>query len=91
MRCDYNEKHFGNVLVKGIPCLFNDSRIDRDTVPEGKFMYEVAGDDDCGDTPCRVKKGVLVNFFGTLVCDQELPLGEDGVLWLEDGDFQWTD
>ena len=30
----------------------------------------------------------MVNFFGTLICDQELPL-EDGILWVMDGDWVW--
>ena len=40
-------------------------RIERSSVPEGKYQYEVAGDDDSGGDPARIKLGVLVNFFGT--------------------------
>lgn len=92
MRYDYNteKKHKQGVSVRGIPCEFYDGRIDRATVPEGKFLYEVAGDDDEGFEPCRVQRGVMVNFFGSLVCDKELPLGPDGILWLEEGDFRWN-
>ena len=91
MRADYRTEEVQLVRVKGIECQFTDMRIDRDTVPEGKFMYEVAGDDDCGDEPVRVKKGILVNFFGTLISDVELPLDEEGVLWVEEGAFEWID
>ena len=35
----------------GIQCLFNDARIDRNTVPEGKYQYEIGGDDDSGAEP----------------------------------------
>lgn len=89
MRADYRTEHFEKVSVCGIICGFNDVRIDRNTIPAGKYQYEVAGDDDCGDEPVRVQRGVLVNFFGTLICDEPLPLGADGVLWLTDGDFKW--
>ena len=88
MRVDYAKEHFQAVEVKGIPCQFNDMRIDRATIPEGKFQYEVAGDDDSGGDPARIQYGVMVNFFGTLICDQELPL-EDGILWVMDGDGVW--
>lgn len=88
-RFDYNKERFETVRVCGIECLFNDARIDRDTVPEGKCQYEVAGDDDCGDEPARVQYGVMVNFFGTLICDRKLPFGEDHILWLQEGDFVW--
>lgn len=90
MRYDYREIKTEQVEVKGIRCEFYDMRIDRATIPEGKHLYEVAGDDDSGADPARVKEGILVNFYGSLICDQPLPLGEDGVMWLEDGDFKYV-
>jgi len=60
--------------VCGVECEFNDVRIGRSNVPEGKYLYVVAGDDDSGGDSARVKAGVLVNFFGTLVCDEPLLL-----------------
>jgi len=88
-RLDYRKEAFEKVSVCGIECEFNDMRIERSTVPEGKYHYEVAGDDDSGGDLARVKLAVLVNFFGTLICDRPLPIGADGVLWLTDGDFVW--
>ena len=88
-RSDYKTELFEKVSVCGIPCDFNDMRIDRNTVPEGKYQYEVAGDDESGVDPVRVQSGVMVNFFGTLICDEPLPIGENGVLWLGDSDFVW--
>ena len=29
-----------------------------------------------------------LNFIGTLITDTELPLGEDGVLWLDENDYK---
>lgn len=89
MRLDYRKEKFSRVSVCDLECEFNDMRIDRSSVPEGKYQYEVAGDDDCGDEPVRVQRGILVNFFGTLICDRPLPIGDDGVLWLTGGDFVW--
>ena len=88
-RYDYNKEHFERVKVCGIPCLFHDARIERNTVPEGMYQYEIGGDDDSGAEPARVKRAVWANFFGTLICDQQLPLDENKVLWLQDGDFVW--
>lgn len=88
-RSDYKMELFEKVSVCGILCDFNDMRIDRNTVPEGRYQYEVAGDDESGGDPERVQSGVMVNFFGTLICDELLPVGDDGVLWLHDGDFVW--
>lgn len=89
MRLDYRTEKFQKVSVCGIPCDFSDMRIDRSTVPEERYQYEVAGDDDSGGDPARVQRGVLVNFFGTLISDVPLPLVDDNVLWLRDGDFEW--
>ena len=89
MRKDYRTELFEKVSVCGILCEFSDIRIDRDTIPEGRYQYEVAGDDDSGGDPARVQSGVMVNFFGTLICNEPFPIGEDGVLWLMDGDFKW--
>ncbi len=86
---DYRTETFQKVSVCGIPCDFSDMRIDRSTVPEGRYQYEVADDDESQGNPSRVKRSIMVNFFGTLIGDVSLPLGCDGVLWLQDGDFVW--
>ena len=56
-RLDYSKEYFSKVSVCGTLCDFNDMRIDRSTVPNDRYQYEVAGD--------------------------------NGVLWLMDGDFVW--
>ncbi|MCM1441633.1 MAG: hypothetical protein NC131_20860 [Roseburia sp.] len=90
MRLDYEQENFTKVRVCGIACDFSDMRIDRDTVPKGKYQYEVADEDSQGD-PVRIKRDIMVNFFGTLVSDVPLPLGDDGVLWLDNGKFEWLE
>ena len=88
-RLDYKNEAFSKVSVCGMLCEFSDMRIDRNTIPEGKYQYEVAGDDDGGGEPARVQLGIMVNFYGTLICDKPLPVGKDGILWLMDNDFVW--
>lgn len=88
-RLDYTTKLFEKVNVCGVPCEFSDMRIDRSTVPKGKYQYEIAADDESSGEPARVKLGIMVNFFGTLICDEPLHIGEDGVLWLKNGAFVW--
>lgn len=89
MRLDYRTEKFQKVSVCGIPCDFSDMRIDRSTVPKGRYQYEVADDDESQGNPSRVRRGIMVNFFGTLISDVPLPLVDDNVLWLRDGDFEW--
>lgn len=87
MQLDYRQEKFTKVRVCGIECDLSDMRIDRSTVPEGRYQYEVADDDESQGNPARIKCGIMVNFFGTLISDVPLPLGRDGVLWLYGGDF----
>ena len=67
MQLDYNKEKFTKVIVCGIECDFSDMRIDRSTVPKGRYQYEVADDDESQGDPTRVKKGIMVNFWGTLI------------------------
>lgn len=57
MRSDYRTEIFQKVSVCGIPCDFSDMRIDGSTVPEGRYQYEVAGDDDSGGDPQEYSEG----------------------------------
>ena len=87
MRCDYRTEKFQKVSVFGVECEFSDMRIDRSTVPQGKYQYEVADDDESQGNPARIRYGIMVDFFGTLISDLPLPVENDDVLWLDDGDF----
>lgn len=89
MRIDYRKVKFQKVSVCGIQCDFSDMRIDRSTVPKGRYQYEVADDDESQGNPARVGYGIIVNFFGTLISNVPLPLVDDNLLWLRDGDFEW--
>lgn len=91
MRADYNKETFTRVRVCGIECDFSNMRIDRSTVPKGRYQYEVADDDESQGNPARIRHGIMVNFFGTLISDVSLPLGDDGVLWLDNGKFEWLE
>lgn len=89
MRTKYEDAYSEIVSVKGIECEFFDIRIDRNSIPEGKFFYEVRHADEDWGFPCQVKEGILVNFYGTLVSDVALPLDESGSLELEEDDFEY--
>ncbi len=78
MQLDYNKEKFTKVIVCGIECDFSDMRIDRSTVPEGLYQYEVADDDSQGD-PTRIKKDIMVSSFGKLINDVTSPLVNNNV------------
>ena len=88
IRLDYTKESMQKVLIRGILCEFNDMRIDRSTVPKEKYMYEVADDDGDGE-PARIRPGILVNFFGTIICNQKLEPDDGDTVWLQDDEWEW--
>ena len=88
IRLDYTKESMQKVLVRGILCEFNDMRIDRSTVPKEKYMYEVADDDSDGE-PARIRPGILVNFFGTIICNQKIEPDEGDTVWLQENEWEW--
>ena len=73
MRHDAKTERWTPMVIRGIHGYFNDLRIDRATVPDGFHFWELA-DGDSDGTPCRYKQGILVNFYGTFLTTEELPV-----------------
>lgn len=82
MRYDYRDIKTQNVEVRGSVSGFCDIRIDETTIPDGKFPYVVAGNDDSGGDSAGIKEYIQVKFFGTLICGMELSLENEGALWI---------
>lgn len=74
-RCDAKKERWEPMKIRGVSGYFCDVRIERDTVPEQFRMWEVADIDSSG-IPCRYRKGILVNFFGTFITTGELPIDD---------------
>lgn len=60
------EIDFEDMTCQGI---FVDLRIDSNTIPEGKYMYQLKHGSDDDMTPCALSNQVIVNFFGTFITD----------------------
>ena len=54
MRVNAMTEQFEDVTVLGHPMIFTCLRVDRDTVPEGLYMYEVRHDDDQQGDPVQI-------------------------------------
>ena len=93
MRYNAATENYERVEVFGKDCLFTCARIDRSTVPEGMYAYDVRHDDDCQGIPCQIKPHVLVNHWGTIICAEPIEMEFEDVFacrYLEDGDFNYT-
>lgn len=75
---DQNEA-YEVVSVNNTPYLCCDFRVDKDSIPEGMHMYECA-DAECNGRVCRIQNGVMVNFWGTIIGKEELPM-ENGAYY----------
>ena len=68
MGLDYRTEEFQKVSVCGIVCDFSDMRIDKSTVLKERYQCEIDNDDEGQGFPSRVKRVVMVNFWGTGIC-----------------------
>lgn len=74
MRKHASEIIYDEVTLLGIPALLTDWRVDRTTIPNGFHLYELRHADEDWGEPCQVAKGILVNFYGSILTVQQLPL-----------------
>lgn len=74
MRVNAMTEKFEDVTVLGHPMLFTCARVDRDTVPEGLYMYEVRHDDDQQGDPVQIANWIMVIHWGTLITNKPIRL-----------------
>jgi hypothetical protein len=75
MRYDAAKEQWQPMEINGVTGYFSDLRIDKNTVP-AKFHFWELADGDSDGTPCRYRKNILVNFFGTFITTDDLPTDE---------------
>ena len=72
----------GHESNKAFDGLFNDMRLDQDTVPKGLYLYEVRYDDETWE-PVQIAKGILANHLGSILTRERLKIPPNGYLDLE--------
>lgn len=73
---------FQDIEIFGIPGKFTNLRVDRKSIPEGKFAYDLRGGDD--EDFCSIEHHVVVNHSGTVILDKEIDFKEADFLLLND-------
>lgn len=66
-RYDARKETFEEIEIFDTLALFSSERIQRESVPEGFYCYEVRHDDECMGIPCEISSHILVNFWGTVI------------------------
>lgn len=64
------------VSVQGKPYMFENGRVDRDSIPEGLYTYDVRDDND--GQFWEIKPSVVVNHWGTIIGKEPVALDDDG-------------
>lgn len=82
MRYDVMNEHYTEIWLFGKPALFNDMRLDQETVPKGLYLYEVRYDDETWE-PVQIAKGILANHLGSVLIRERLKIPPNGYLDLE--------
>ena len=68
---------------------FIDLRIAVDTLPPNKEWYQIRHADDDGSEPASLKRScVVVNFFGTFVCDPIKGITDGEEINISEWDFE---
>lgn len=89
MKIDARNEEFELVTVFDYPMLFTCCRVDRATVPDNLFVYDVRHDDECQGIPVEIANFVLVNHWGTLISRVPIELKENEKCRLLDED-DWS-
>ena len=91
MRHDATKLNFSVATLFDEPVLFTDLRVDRATVPPQFHLYEIRHEGEDWGRPCQLAKGILVNFYGTVLTLDPLELPEDGYLSMDAEDLSYPD
>lgn len=81
-------EEFREAQIDGICALYTEERIDRASVPEGLFVYDLRGSDDGNEPFTTVERRVHANFTGCVVTKQELPMTEGDYAEIEEFGYE---
>ena len=91
MSYDAQKVTYQEVTIFDRPALFTECRIDRATLPEDVYRYELRhGDEDWGE-PRELARNLMVNFYGTVLTREPFQLTIDGWIPLESGSLSFQD
>ncbi|WP_173386660.1 LPD28 domain-containing protein [Ruminococcus flavefaciens] len=87
MKINAAEESFELMELFGKTVIFTNMRIDRSTVPDGLYVYELR-DEDCTGEICEIKPFVMVNHWGTIICKEPIELDTKwNSKFVDEGDY----
>lgn len=91
VRCDARKETYEEIEIFDTLALFSSGRIQKNSVPEGFYCYEVRHDDECRGIPCELSTRILVNFWGTVISKVPLIKESECRRYIEDEDWSYTE
>ena len=82
---DAAASRFDCVEILGISALFTVERINRATVPEKLFAYDMQTSEDDWSIPCLIGRHITVEHYGTVITASPIPLPDTGYPCLGSG------
>ena len=87
MKVNAQEESFELMELFGKTVLFTNMRVDRSTVHEGLYVYELR-DEDCTGEICEIKPFIMVNHWGTIICKEPIELDTKwNSKFVDEGDY----
>ncbi|MEG1578870.1 MAG: LPD28 domain-containing protein, partial [Oscillospiraceae bacterium] len=77
MSVNAREERFESVELFDKPALLTNSRINRDTVPQGFYCYDLRGSDYDPGKPVTVENSVMVNHAATVLTAEPIKFQKD--------------
>ncbi len=77
MQFDAREETFERAEVDGVEVLFTNARLDRDTIPDELFCYDVREAEGFIGIPSTLEPFVAVNHWGTVLSKQPFPMVDE--------------
>ena len=91
MSYDVKKLAYQEVTILGKPALFTECRIDRATVPEGVYRYEMRHADEDWSEPVTLSRSIVVNYYGTVLTREPFQLPVEGWTTLESDSLVFRD
>lgn len=66
MSYDAKQATYQEVTILGKPALFTECRLDRTTVPEGVYRYELRHADEDWGEPATLSRSIVVNYLSLI-------------------------
>ncbi len=83
-----NKADYEKFEILGHNAIFTSLRIDRKSLPEGLYGYDLRDCDDCSGDPSELRNFVLVNHWGTVITKEPIEGADEGIV-LNEEDYNY--